>query len=835
MAIERAIGPGGGAQFPPVGMDIQIPDGMTDDGAMIENTEDGVIVDLDPEGTQADAEAEEIGWFGNLAEVIDDSVLERIGSKVVDLYEQDENGRADWKQTYIKGLTLLGFKPEERTDPWQGACGVYHPVMTEAAVRFQSQAIMEIFPSSGPVRTKIYGKWSREKEQQAQRVKEEMNYTVLDKMPEFRPETEELLFYLSLAGSAFRKTYYDKQTNRPRSVFVPAEDFVVPYGTTSLGSAPRFHHVMRPFRNDINKSMASGLYREVEIPDPPQGITDLQQKKNKLSGESYAGSGKDERFTILETHIDLDLEGYEDESGVEMPFIVTVDRYSKIVLSIRRNWRESDPQKNRIKHFVAYRYLPGLSFYGSGLIHLIGGIAQSATSILRQLVDAGTLSNLPGGLKSRGLRIIGDETPIMPGEFRDVDVPSGTIKDNITFIPYKEPSQVLHALLGNIVEEGRKLGAAPDIPISSMTQQAPVGTTLALLERSMKIMSAVQARLHASLKEDYKLIAEIISEQGSKYEYEVEDPNADRSRDFSQVDIVPVSDPNASSQAYRVIQYQTLIELIRLDPKGWDVPRIKADFATVIGIPNADQLLKNDEDIQPTDPVTENMSILNQKPVKAFLHQDQEAHIQVHMMAIRDPKMAQMVGQSPQAGAVMAAAAAHITEHLAFQYRKEIEKQMGVPLPPPGQPLPPDVEVQLSKLVAQAAQRLFQKDQAELAQQQAQQQMQDPVLQMQMQELQIKKKQADDKAKEAQARIVLEAAKLVQKNSIEQDRLASTERVAGAALGKDIAESHAEFSDRSRQRAMDAATELMNIDMRARQLKEQEMRAKVSRKGKPAQ
>lgn len=820
MAIEKAAGPGGDAPFDPLGSDIALPEEEED--VVVTETNDGTIFDFSgEEETSQEDKLQGVGWYDNLADVLEEGELQAIGRKVIDLFDGDDMSREDWKKTYIDGLTLLGFKPEQRTDPWMGACGVYHPVMTEAAVRFQSQAIMEIFPAGGPVRTKILGKWTKEKEQQARRVEEEMNYTVTEKMVEFRAETEMLLFYLSLAGSGFRKTYYDKRTKRPKSCFVPAEDFVVPYGTTSLESAPRFTHIIRTYLNDIKKDQESGFYRDVDVPEPPIISNNIQEKKDRITGENpFVGAGRDDRYTILECHIELD---FEDKGGVARPYIVWVDRFNPIVLGLRRNWKEGDAARNRLKHFVAYRYLPGLSFYGSGLIHLIGGITQAVTSIQRQLVDAGTLNNLPGGLKSRGLRINGDDTPIMPGEFRDVDVLSGTIRDNITFIPYKEPSQVLHALMKDLVEEGRRLGAAPDLPISAMGGQgAPVGTTLALLERSMKIMSAVQARLHASLKEDFKLIAEVISEQGENYEYPVEDPKANRQTDFSQVDILPVSDPNAASQAYRIIQYQTLIDAVRIDPTGWDLPKIKADFAAIIGIPNANSLLKNPDDVQAMDPVSENMAVLNGKPVKAFLWQDHEAHIQVHLAAVHDPKIAQMVGQSPNASMVMGAAMAHITEHLAFQYRREIEKQMGVELPPPDQPLPPEVEVRLSKLVAQAAHRLLRKDMAEQKQQQIQQQQQDPVLQMQQKELQLKEMDIQRKTKEFEAKLRLEAFKVQNKTDIDRARLDSSERIAGAALGKDIAESHATFENDAKDRAIDVAKELMDLKARAEELRVQE-------------
>lgn len=774
----------------------------------------------------------ELPFDGNLVEALDEGQLTELGTKLVNLFDGDDKSREDWKKTYMKGLDLLGLKYSERTTPWAGACGVWHPVLIEAVVRFQAQAIMEIFPASGPVKTKIVGKFTIDKEKQAQRVQQELNYFIQDKMTEYRSETERLLFYLALAGSAFRKIYYDETLKRPVGTFIPAEDFVVPYGTTDLKTCPRYTQIMRMFPNDVRKLQAVGFYADIELPEPVRTQTELSKKYDTIQGQKPAATyeTQDERYMLLEMHVDLDLPGFEDENGIERPYIVTLDHDSQKILAIRRNWEETDPMKQRKLHFVPYHYLPGLGFYGSGLIHLIGGIAQSATSILRQLVDAGTLANLPGGLKTRGLRIKGDDSPIMPGEFRDVDVPMGSIKDNITFLPYKEPSTVLFQLLQSMVEQGQKLGAAPDLPVNSMTSEAPVGTTLALMERSMKVMSAVQARLHASLKTDFRLIADCIREyMPGDYDYEVEgkEQGVNRQRDFADsVDIIPVSDPNASSMAQRVVQYQAALELAKLAPQLYDLPELNRQMLTILGLPNVGKLVKDDQNMMPMDPVSENQAILTGKPVKAWLWQDQDAHIAVHLAAIQDPKMSQMVGQSPQANLIIGSAVAHITEHLAYKYRKEIEKQMGVPLPPEG-PLPPEVEVQLSKMVAEAANRLLQKDKAEAAQQQAQQQMQDPVFQLQMREVAVKEKQVEQKGQEAQQRFALDRAKLLVTATQNEQKLASQERVAGAALGvkiaQDRADRHAEGKDNTlahHDQLLQAAAELADLEFRHRELAE---------------
>lgn len=847
MAIEPVMGPGGYSDpdaglAQGLGVDVAIA--MPPGPVSVEITPDGAEVTFGEEEKSGQPES----FDDNLAEYVDEGELESIGRKLVELVDMDDRSRSDWKRAYVKGLDLLGFTYEERTDPWSGACGAFHPVMTEAAVRFQSQAIMEIFPSGGPVRAKTIGKWSREKQEQAERVEQELNYFVTERMTEFRPETETLLFYLALAGSAFRKSFYDLDARRPVSRFVPAEDFIVPYGTTDLKTCPRYTQVMRLFPNELKKMQAQGFYLDFELQKPVQVSNPVEEAYNKLQGRARVPE-TDERYELFEVHADWDLAGFEDvdpetgeETGVQLPYVFTVEKYTQKVMSIRRNWEESDPGRIRIQHFTPYFYLPGLGFYGTGLIHLIGGITKSSTSILRQLVDAGTLANLPGGLKSRGMRIKGDDSPIMPGEFRDVDVPSGNIRDNITFLPYKEPSEVLHSLLNDLVAEGRRLGAAPDLPINAMTQQAPVGTTLALLERSMKVMSAVQARLHASLKEDFKKIAQLIAkDMGPKYEYEVSDPKASRVEDFSRVDIIPVSDPNAASMAQRIVQFQTALQLAQSNPEAFDMPLLYKDGMSLIGLPNGNKIVKDPDDIPSRDPVAENMAILTGKPVKAYLWQDHQAHITVHMAAAQDPKILQLVGQSPQASLIQGAMSSHLAEHLAMAYRRGIEEQMGVPLPPPEEPLPQDVEVQLSKVVAEAGKRLLQKDQQEAQMQRNKQMMEDPIIQMQMREAAVKEQEAKIKAdrlrldeQKAQWDAQLRAASLLQKEEAEKRRLSSQEQVAGAALGVKIGQSKADEDSIQRQRALDTATELMTLQARSAELKLREQEIK-NRKGNGSQ
>ena len=746
----------------------------------IETPDGGAVVFLGPRL----AEEIEVSFDANLAEHIDDSELAKISAELIASFDNDLRSRADWEKTYKNGLDLLGLKIEDRSTPWAGACGVFHPILSEAAVRFQSQSIMETFPAGGPVKAKIEGRVTPEKEKQAERVKKDLNYFLTEKMSEYRSEHERMLFNLPLAGAAFKKVYYDPSLGRPVSMFVPAEDFVAPYGASDLVSCPRYTHIMYKYPNELRKLQVSGFYRDIDLPEPNLSITEIQQSKDDLTGESQVNN--DDRHQLLEIHCELDIDGFEDvgedgePTGIGLPYVVTIERQSGAVLSIYRNWREDDPLKLKRQHFVQYGYVPGFGFYAFGLIHLIGGIAKSATSILRQLVDAGTLSNLPAGLKARGLRIKGDSTPLMPGEFRDVDVPSGAIKDAITFLPYKEPSQVLAALLSSMVEEGRRFASIADLQIGDANQQAPVGTTLALMERAMKVMSAVQARLHASLKQELDILVKLIkAHASSEYEYEVED-GASRDKDYDdRVDVIPVTDPNAASLSQRVVQYQAALQLASQAPQMYDLPELHRQMLGVLGISDIDKIIPSTKDKKPTDPISENMDILNGKPVKAFIYQDHEAHIQAHMSAMQNPKIMQLIGQNPMAGGIQAAMMAHLNEHIAFQYRREIEKQLGVPLPEPNAELPEDVEVALSKLVAEAGSRLLQKNQAEAQQQQIQQQMQDPVVQAQMQDAQNKAMEVQRKIQKDQADIALKA----QQQQIERDRIASQERIAGVNAG----------------------------------------------------
>ena len=752
--------------------DIDIEDSSP---SLIVETEDGgVLIDFNPGETEAD----DVPFGDNLADYMDESDLSSLSSDLVGQFLADKNSRKDWEETYIKGLDQLGMKIEDRTSPWEGACGVTHPILSEAVVRFQSQAIIEIFPSSGPVKTRIVGKVTTEKEKQAHRIQDFMNYLVTEVMTEYRPETEKMLFSLPLSGSAFRKVYWDPNMGRPCSMFVPSEDLVVSYGASSLRTCDRITHVMKRSANDIRKLQVSGFYRDVELISGGHSESKIQEKYDDLTGESPSYD-MDGRHTVLEMHVDVDLKGFEDTddccepTGIALPYVVTIDLDSREILSIRRNWMEDDPNRMRREHFVHYEYVPGLGFYGFGLIHMIGGIARSATSILRQLVDSGTLSNLPGGLKSRGLRIRGDDTPISPGEFRDVDVPSGSIAENITFLPYKEPSSVLAKLLSGIVEEGRRFASLTDLNISDMNQQAPVGTTLALIERSMKVMTAIQARLHAAMKDEFKILEGIVRDHAPhEYPYDLEGDEVMKPQDFDdRVDIIPVSDPNASTMAQRIMQYQAALQLASSAPQLYDLPKLHRKMVDVLGIPDAEQIVPLKDEINPLDPVSENMNLILGKPVKAFMYQDHQAHIESHMTAMQEPRMAELLAMDPQAGAKQSALAAHVAEHLSFQYRSEIEQQLGVALPPPEETLPEDVEVELSRLVAQATSRLVEQSVAEAQQQEAMQQAEDPIVQMQMRELQIKEQEAASKAQEREARLQLDIAKAQSRDQIERERI----------------------------------------------------------------
>ena len=729
---------------PAIEIEIENPDG-------VRLNMDGLEIDLMPE------EKEE--FSANLAEYMDGGELEKIASDLIEMVDADINSRKDWVDMYVKGLDVLGMKYEERTEPWLGACGVFSTVLTEAAVRFQSETIIETFPAQGPVKTEIIGAIDKLKEEAAERVRDDMNYKLTEGMPEYRPEHERMLYSLGLAGAAFKKVYYDPSMGRQASIFIPAEDVIIPYGASSAMTSERVTHIMRKTKNDIRKLQVSGFYIDEELGDPLQFYTDVEKKKAEDQGYNLSD---DDRYQIYEIHVDYDLPGYEDEDGIALPYVITLERGTTKILAIRRNWDEDDEHRLKRQHFVQYTYVPGFGAYGLGLIHLIGGYARAGTSLIRQLVDAGTLSNLPGGLKTRGLRIKDDDTPINPGEFRDVDVPSGSVKENIMALPYKEPSQVLLALLNQITDEGRRLGSIADMNISDMSANAPVGTTLALLERQLKTMSAVQARVHYSMKQEFKLLKSIIRDYTPEsYEYTpvAGTPQAKRA-DYDMVDVIPVSDPNSATMAQRIMQYQAVIQLAQGAPQIYNLPVLHRQMIEVLGIKNADKLVPIDDDMTPRDPISENMAFLTGKPTKAFIYQDHDAHIAVHTSMMQDPMVMGQIGQNPMAQQMQAAIMAHVAEHIAFQYRSKIEQRLGATLPKPNIEMPEDLEVQLSKLVAQAAAQLLQINKNEAAQKQAQQQMQDPVMQMQQAELQIKQQDAQTKAQKVQGELAIKQAEL---------------------------------------------------------------------------
>ena len=711
-------------------------------------------------------EDEEGEFDANLAEDMTEGALQSLASELLDLVETDINSRKDWVDAFVKGLEVLGMKYEERTEPWNGACGVYSTLLTEAAIRFQAEMITETFPAAGPVKTQVVGAVDKLKEEAAERVKNDMNYQLTEVMVEYRPEHERLLYSLGLSGAAFKKVYYDPALGRQVAIFLPAEDMVMPYGASNIYNAERVTHVMRKTKNEVRKLQVAGFYRDVELGDPVHIFTDVEKKKAEEQGYSLTD---DDRFQLLEVHVDYDMPGYEDEDGIALPYVVTIERGTQEILSIRRNWEEDDKNRLKRQHFVQYTYIPGFGAYGLGLIHLIGGYARAGTSLIRQLVDAGSLSNLPGGLKARGLRIKGDDTPIAPGEFRDVDVPSGTVRDNIMTLPYKEPSQTLLALLNQITEEGRRLGAISDMNISDMSANAPVGTTLALLERTLKTMSAVQARVHASMRMEFKLLRGIIRDfapEDYSYTPETGDRKA-KQADYDTTEVIPVSDPNAATMAQRIMQYQAAIQLAQGAPQIYDLPQLHRQMLEVLGIKNAEKLVPVEDDQSPKDPISENMAFLVGKPTKAFIYQDHDAHIATHMAMMQDPSVMAMIGQSPMAQQMQGAIQAHIAQHLAFAYRANVEKQLGVEMPAPDSELTPDEEVQLSRLVAQASQQLSQANQKQAQQQQAQQMAQDPMLQIQQAELQIQqqdlqRKQQKDQADNqlAQQRLALDAQRI---------------------------------------------------------------------------
>lgn len=795
MAIEKSL------YAAPEGIDAVTED---DDPTLEIEIVDPKMVTLDDGSVEItiipDADVGDVMSFdANLAEALDEGVLNELADSLVGSVDSDISSRKDWADSFVKGLDVLGFKYEERTDPWEGACGVYSTVLAEAAIRFQAETMSETFPAAGPVKVKIIGVEDKDKEEAANRVKADMNYELTERMVEYRPEHERLLYSLGLAGSAFKKVYFDPNIGRQTAVYIPAEDVVVPYGASHIETAERVTHIMRKTKNELKKLQAGGFYRDVELGEPQTYHTDIEERKAEEGGYSLTD---DDRYSLYEVHADLVIEGIDDdEDEIAKPYVVTLERGTNEILAIRRNWNPDDPLMLKRQHFVHYVYVPGFGFYGLGLIHIIGGYAKAGTSLIRQLVDAGTLANLPGGLKARGLRIKGDDTPIEPGEFKDVDVPSGSIRDNIMPLPYKEPSQTLLALLNQITNEGRRLGAISDMNISDMSANAPVGTTLALLERTLKPMAAVQARVHYAMKQEFKLLKAIMAEHApEEYAYEpMRGEVSARVMDYMAVDVIPVSDPNSSTMAQRVVQYQAVLQMAQSAPQIYDLPQLHRQMIEVLGVKNADKLVPTTDDIRPTDPVSENMNALNGKPMKAFIYQDHEAHMAAHQSFLKDPMVAATIGQNPQAQRIAAALQAHIAEHLGFKYRKDMEEKIGAPLPNPNAELPENMEVNLARLMAQAGQQLTQQNEQRQAQQQAQQKAQDPVVQMQQAELQIKQQEVQRKAAKDQADAQIEQAKLqlqAQENmqdaqmdqaelAIKQQELQIDAQKAGAKLAAD--------------------------------------------------
>ena len=818
MAIDKALYQAplglGGMQDNAVEIEIEAED--------VNQTPNGDFdIDLEP---QKDPDPM---FDANLADYLPDNYLQSLAHELIDDFDKDNNDRKDWIQTYIDGLKLLGLKYEERTEPWNGACGIFHPMLTESVVRFQSEAITETFPAMGPVKTQIIGAIDKLKEEAAARVREDMNYQLTEVMQEYRPEHEKLLWSLPLAGSAFKKVYYDPSKGRQVAVFVPAEDIVVPYGASNLESAERVTHVMRKTKNDIRKLQEAGFYSDVDLGEPSHELDDIEKQKAMEQGMTAI---QDNRYRLLEMSVNLDLPGHEHKNkkgeftDIALPYIVTIEKGSAKVLAIRRNWYEEDELHMKRHHFVHYQYIPGFGFYGYGLIHLIGGYAKSATMIQRQLIDAGTLSNLPGGLKSRGLRVKGDDTPIAPGEFRDVDVPSGSIRDNILPLPYKEPSQVLFTLLQSIIQEGKAFASSGDMNVSDMSSQAPVGTTLALLERTLKVMTAVQARLHFAMKQEFKLLKVIIADYTpEEYSYTPEEgTRTAKKEDYDSVDVIPVSDPNAATMAQKIVQYQAVLQLAQSAPQLYNLPLLHRQMIEVLGIKNAAKLVPVEDDQMPTDPVQENQNFLTGKPNKAFIEQNHQAHITVHQAMMQDPMMMQMIGQNPQAQAIQASMMAHINEHLAFAYRQKIEQQIGLQLPTDDQTkaMKPEMADQVAQLAAQAAQQLLQQHQATAAQQQAQQQAQDPIIQMQQQELQIKQQQLQLQAQKQQAEAQAKAQQLM----IEQARIEAQKEIAAMQVGATAAAARDKLKQQTRLDSTKMGVDIGKHKAQIRQQRDQSMR-----------
>jgi hypothetical protein len=826
MAMDKALNPlptGLSAMQPALDLDKQYaeptPPDMDALEIEIEDPERVTLANGDMEiilepGDDGDEESE---FDENLAETLDDGQLTELAGDLLGEFDEDISSRKDWIQTYVDGLELLGMKVEDRTEPWPGACGVYHPILSEALVKFQAETMMETFPAQGPVRTKVIGNETPERREAAQRVQQDMNHQLTDVMVEYRPEHERMLWGLGLSGNAFKKVYFDPSLGRQTAVYIPAEDVVVPYGASNIETSERVTHVMRKTPNELKKLQASGFYRDVEMADPVDSFDEVEKAIAEKMGFR---ASSDDRYKLLEMHVDLVIEDDkfaedEAEAGIAVPYVVTIDKATSTVLAIRRNWNPDDELKQKRNHFVHYGYVPGFGFYAFGLIHLIGAFAKSGTAIIRQLVDAGTLSNLPGGFKTKGLRVKGDDTPIAPAEWRDVDVASGTMRDNIMPLPYKEPSQVLFSLLQNIVEEGRRFAATADLKLSDMSAQAPVGTTLAILERTLKMMSAVQARVHYAMKQEFRLLKTIIRDYTpATYSYEPEEgARKAKKSDYDMVEVIPVSDPNAATMAQKIVQYQAVIQLAQTAPGIYDMPYLHRQMLEVLGIKNAQKLvpLADSDEMKPRDPVSENMDILNGKPVKAFLYQDHESHLAVHMAAMQDPKLQQMVGQNPNAQAIMGAMSAHVQEHLAYEYRRQVEEQAGVPLPPPNAEMDEKTELEVSRLAAAAAQQLLKKNQAEASQQQAQQAAQDPIIQMQQQELQLKQQELQLKQQEFAANAAEKADRL----DIERERIAAQKEIAGLNAGVKVATDKAAMSSKEQLEGLKVGIQVARESMAA--------------------
>ena len=771
---------------------------------------DGMEIDLD------NKETNEEGFSDNLAEYIDEGELAQLAGDLVGDFDSDVDSRRDWIQTYVDGLDLLGLKIDERAEPWDGACGVYHPILAEAVTKFQSETIMDTFPASGPVKGEIIGKETQDKKDAMARVVADMNYELTDNMPEYRPEHERMLWGVALSGNGFKKVYVDAALDRQVSMYVPAEDLVMPYGASSLEASERVTHVMRKTENELKRLQITGFYLDVDIGEPQSSLDEVEKKiAEKLGFRATT----DDRYKILEMHVDLDLPGFEhkddkgEPTGLALPYVVTIEKNTSTILAIRRNWDPEDDTHQKRQHFVHYTYIPGFGIYAFGLIHLIGGFAKSGTSILRQLVDAGSLANLPGGFKTRGLRVKGDDTPIAPGEFRDVDVPSGTMKDNIMPLPYKEPSQTLIQLLNQIIDEGRRFAAAGDLKVSDMSANSPVGTTLAILERTLKVMSAIQARVHFAMKKEFKLLKLIIAEYAPE-DYSYEPASGDRKArksDYSMVNIIPVSDPNAATMSQKVVQWQAALQLAQTAPQLYNLPYLHRQMLEAMGIRNADKLVALPEDQKPMNAVSENVEALKGKPLKAFMYQDHQAHIKIHMAAMNDPKIKQLIGQNPQAPVIMAALQAHLTEHVGMEYQRQLEQMAGMQIPysedNDDMKMTPQMEMAITQAAVPFSQQLLNQNQTEVAANNAQMAQNDPVVQMQMKELQLKAQEIDIKMKKMQ----IDAATKADQIEIEKQRLATQKEIAGMQVGAKIQSEKAQLDSKERLEGMKIGSDIGKV------------------------